>query len=379
VATITVYFHPGRSSGAMIEAALWAIAAFFYASFIGVASMATAVLFETRLDMLVVGYAIILIVFCGGGLGFIGWLKQKLGSPLVNVACSLASLAIITILTKETAVVVGVFTNDKIVQVMKMVVLAISVTLFVNLMVWPRSARVELRENMIHATDLFSDMLNTITRAFLSGSESDLRSISFTTALNRYKSVFTQMSKNLGEAKFEHYALGTEYEYRIEAKLVECMQRLAQCIGGLRSAANTQFSLIKEQGGGGTTPARQSLAHFQFDSQDHAKNRERFATLTAIEEASEEGSGGEDRGPTDPPQHEITGTDYSTGSQHSWNMPTAKSPGEIFSRFITHLGPSMKSLAYTLSEILNDLPFGPAPHYTIAINDNFAPSLTDAL
>jgi hypothetical protein len=44
-----------------------------------------------------------------------------------------------------------------------------------------------------------------------------------------------------------------------------------------------------------------------------------------------------------------------------------------------HLGPSMKSLAYTLSEVLVELPFGPAPDYVIAINDHFRTSLADAL
>ena len=39
----------------------------------------------------------------------------------------------------------------------------------------------------------------------------------------------------------------------------------------------------------------------------------------------------------------------------------------------------MKSLAYTLSEILNELPFGPAPEYFITINEHFQTSLADAL
>src|ERR1700678_157746 len=107
-ATITVYFHPARSAGSMEEAALLGVAAFCYALFISVSSMAVSVLCETQLGMIELGYALVLIVFCGGGLGFIGWLKQRFSTPLVNVACSLASLAIITVLTKENAVQVAV-------------------------------------------------------------------------------------------------------------------------------------------------------------------------------------------------------------------------------------------------------------------------------
>lgn len=135
VATITVYFHPARSSGSMIEAAILGISAFLYAVFISVSSMAVSVYCETQLGLIELGYALILIVFCGGGLGFIGWFKQAFNAPLVSVACSLASLAIITVLTKENAVQVGVFSNDKIVQVMKMVILGMTSTALVNLLV----------------------------------------------------------------------------------------------------------------------------------------------------------------------------------------------------------------------------------------------------
>jgi hypothetical protein len=123
VATITVYFHPARSAGSMEEAAILGFAAFIYSTIIGIGSMAVSVFFESQMDLIELGYALVLIVFCGGGLGFIGWFKQKYSAPLVNVACSLASLAIITILTKENAVQTGVFSNDKIVQVMKMVIM----------------------------------------------------------------------------------------------------------------------------------------------------------------------------------------------------------------------------------------------------------------
>jgi hypothetical protein len=384
VATITVYFHPARSAGSMEEAALLGFGAFLYATFVGIASMATSVFFESQLDLIELGYALVLIVFCGGGLGFIGWFKQKYSAPLVNVACSLASLAIITILTKENAVQTGVFSNDKIVQVMKMVIMGILATSAVSLLVWPVSARTELRETMIKATDSFGDMLTMITHGFLSGSETDLRSTSFNKAQGRYKSVFTQLTKNLEEARFEHYVLGTEEEYKLEASLVYCMQRLAQSIGGLRSAATTQFTLLKESPDFGTPQMAGSPRPFPHVLGGPASStlmgrHDRFAILTAIEEASEEGSGAEDhetensQGPSQLERRATLVSVTSTG------LPTARSPTEIFSRFILHLGPSMKSLAYTLSQILQELPFGDGPEYRIKINDQFKSSLTDAV
>jgi hypothetical protein len=46
VATMSVYFHPGRSIGSMHEAVLLAICSVLYASFISFASMATSILFR---------------------------------------------------------------------------------------------------------------------------------------------------------------------------------------------------------------------------------------------------------------------------------------------------------------------------------------------
>ncbi|KAI9787522.1 MAG: hypothetical protein M1839_000052 [Geoglossum umbratile] len=379
VATITVYFNPARSQGSMQEATVLAFLAFIYATFVSFTSMGVSILFG-RWDMATLGHTIILIVFLGGGLGFVGWLKQRLENPLVNVACSLTSLAIISILTKEEAVQIGTFSYEKILQVLKMVVVGIIITTVVGLVVKPISARKELREAMIKVTDSFGDMLTVITRGFLTGSDEELHNPSFVEASNRYKSVFTSLTKNLREAKYEHYVFGTENEYHIEARLVDCMQRLTQNIGGLRSSAETQFSLLSQKGVGGSatplgplaSPARPTTPHLSMFSSLVVSPEERQGFLAAIYEVPEEnGKGGKDlvKGSEHPDQ---------TDEQDS-SLPTASSPVEIFERFMAHLGPSMKSLAYTLKQILDDLPFGPGPEYCIAVNPCFRASLVDAI
>ena len=89
VATITVYFHPARSAGSMEEATLLALAAFLYAAFISFTSMGVSFIFG-QINHIMIGHAIVLVVFCGGGLGLVGWLKQRLGNPLVNVVCAIS-------------------------------------------------------------------------------------------------------------------------------------------------------------------------------------------------------------------------------------------------------------------------------------------------
>jgi hypothetical protein len=161
VATITVYFNPARSQGSMHEATIFALIAFIYAAFISFTSMGVTILFGAwnlvtlgkphtpycwdQHLLTTKGHAIVLVVFLGGGLGFVGWLKQRLENPLVNVACSLTSLAIISILTKEEAVQIGTFSYEKILQVLIMVVTGIIITTVVSLVVKPISARKELR------------------------------------------------------------------------------------------------------------------------------------------------------------------------------------------------------------------------------------------
>ena len=327
VATITVYFHPARSQGSMFEAMLVALLAFVYAVFICFASMGVSVLFGQIWNRIVLGHMLVLIVFCGGGLGFVGWIKQRLANPLVNVACSLTSLAIITVLTKEGAVQAATFSDDKITQVLKMILMGVLATTLVCFFVSPVSARKELREDMISITDSFADMLTMITRSFLTGVEEELEQSTFTQVSDRYKAVLTSLSKNLKEAKFEHFVMGTEKEYDLEAKLVKCMQRLAQDIGGLRSAATTQFNLLSQSiATGATTPTNPNNL-----PANTASSQEEYGVLPAIEEAPEEQGSPEDS-PTSIRQHSI--------DSHQ-TLPPINTPAEVFSRFITQLGPSM--------------------------------------
>lgn len=144
VATVCSYFHPARSQGSMYEAIILALLAFVYAAFISFSSMAVCIAFADR-GLKVIGHMVVLVIFCGGGLGFVGWLKQRLQNQLVNLACSLTSLAIITVLTKEGAVQMASFSYAKVVQVLKMVIMGTFVSTFVCLVVKPVSANARLR------------------------------------------------------------------------------------------------------------------------------------------------------------------------------------------------------------------------------------------
>jgi gas vesicle protein len=355
VATITVYFHPARSAGSMLEAVILAFAAFAYASFISFSSMAVSAFFGNR-DLLVLGHVIVLIVFCGGGLGLVGWTKQKLGSPLVNVGCSLTSLALITVLTKEGAVQAAKFSYDKVWQVLKMIIMGCTASAAVSLLVRPTSARNEFRDTFIKSTDAMAVVLVGITRSFLSGAEQEVKSDSFVKATDQSKSTFKTLVKNLGEAKFEHYALGTEEEYKINARLVKCLEKLMQSIGGLRSAAETQFTLLAQSNAQSTSseivPGNSTVFSSMFSEQtmsqsppnllspslSHTERRSSIlASIDELPETSAEASALASADMSDDEANPMNGSSIRIPKSMQNNL----TPADMFSVFIASLGPPM--------------------------------------
>lgn len=245
VATITVYFHPARSVGSMIEAILIAIVAVAYGELISILSMVTSVFFGSTMHLVTVSHILVVVIFIGGGFGFMGWVKQRMQNPLVNVGSTLASLAIIGVVTRENHVMSNVFSNEKILQVFKMLVMGITTTAAVNLLLWRSSARQSLRQTMNRVSVPLGDMLYMITGSFLSGSEAGLVSDGFAAATLHYSKSYAQMMKDMREAKFEHYFLGHEEIYDHEKSVSRSMENLAQSLGGLRNATNTQLEQLK--------------------------------------------------------------------------------------------------------------------------------------
>lgn len=335
VATVTVYFHPARSQGSMFRALICALLAFCYSAFLSVSSMLFESLFQDVLMAPALGHALVLIVFCGGGLGFVGWTKQRLGDPLVNVACSLASLSTITVLTKEGAVQSGDLSLRKISQVLKMVIMGVVAATMVSFLIFPISARKKLRASLVTSADTLAVMLAMITESFLSGSEDVLKSEEFLEAEAKHRKAYSQLDNLVREAKLEHFVAGTEKEYRLEKHLVRWVQDITHNLGGLRSAASLQFSLIRE------TIARESGSSSE---NSHPQGSLRFDYFASLER-----SWSYPDGSILEPIEERSEEDYSPSG--TLNSPSSKKddsnernpllPADVFTIFISHLGPAM--------------------------------------
>ena len=352
VATITVYYHPARSVGSAFEAILCSSIAWLYVALISFASMGVSIFFGRTLHLVPVGHMIVLVVFVGGGLGFVGWVKQRMSHALINISCSLAALALITVLTKEGAIQASEFSDDKVVQVLVMVLMGVAASTATALFLFPVSSQSELRSDLVKATDAFGDMLAIITRSFLKGSDNEFLQDAFSKASEAYKKVFTSMTKNLKEAKYEHYLLGTEKEYQLQVKVVKCLQRLAQNVGGLKSAAETQFLLLSQP----NVIANQSYSsnrrlkkrmssYVSFDGAFSSGMRTPATVNGGMQPLSQSTQSdanhglGIERWPSFPDDEDVSSEETQD------NTDSINSPSDIFSRFIVRLGPSMVSRA----------------------------------
>ncbi|KAF4509537.1 hypothetical protein G6O67_003704 [Ophiocordyceps sinensis] len=369
VATLTVYFHPARTVGSMLEAVLIAIIAVAYAEMVCVLSMAAAIASRTSVGSVVPAHAIVLVFFVGGSLGFIGWVKQKLNQPLVNVGSTLASIAIISVVTKEQSIQDGFFSGDKILQVLKMLLIGISITVAVNLLVWRISARHVLRRSIVTASVCLSDRLSSISKGFLDGSEEEIKSPAYSQTTAQYNSAYAQMSKSLREAKLEYYLVGHEATYQLDKRLFKSVEALSRAIGGLRSALDTQFTLLKEVPAAGphaasvSSPAPPSFSPRLVRAMSAFIDETR-EPLSVIQEAEDEARA------SLPLTHSDPTLDKS---------PIFRAPSDIFALFMARLGPPMKSLVYTLSEILRESPFDQVSWVEVTISDQLQESLQDAL
>ncbi|KAM3518179.1 hypothetical protein NHJ13051_008381 [Beauveria bassiana] len=348
VATITVYFHAARSTGSMIEAILIAIVAVAYAELVSIISMATSVLVGSVFGLATLAHILVVVVFIGGGFGIMGWMKQRMNNPLVNVASTLASLAIISVVTKETAVIDNVFSNQKIVQVFKMLIMGIICTAVVNLLLWRVSARQLLRASITHSSVSLGSMLSDATASFLASSNYEATPPEFPDSY-AYSKAHSAMLKHLREAKFEHYLLGNVRIYSLERLTVRSIETLAQSIGGLRSAAKAQFALLNG------------------DS--------RNAILFRIHSASVTPYLTRDIDPFSYFSPESTQTTDS-GSR---DAPDLRAAGQLFTNFASTIKHPMQNLSGILCQVLTQMPFSGAPYFNMQINEALRGELTKSL
>ncbi|ANB14682.1 Protein BRE4 [Sugiyamaella lignohabitans] len=364
ICTVCVYFHPARTAGSMTEAILFALFALAFGLIIALSSMIVSALF-TDWDLIYVGYVIDLLVFVGGGLGVIAFTKQMVNKPTFNTACSLASIFLVTILTKEGNVQAGTLSLSKLLQSFMFVLSGVILSTTISYLVWPESAILKLKESLNKSMDVHSDLLTFIANKFINGQ--DINTSEFEKLNEELSKTYKSLQTNLHEAKFELLSTGRECEYEVFQRLIQSSNSLSLHLGGLSNSANIQWHLLNgeesddESQDESTTNGDTDVTAVRHRVNGSARPDGRDSddsSVTSIEDIISRRS-------VSPPV---------SGESSSAIAPDSVS-AELFSIFTFHLGPPMISFFSTIKEILDNLPFGNSPNYEVSLHPQYKASL----
>lgn len=322
VATVCVYFLPSRTMGSMIEATGFALLAFIFGMFVSIGSMATATWFNDH-DLLTLGHIFTLVFWCAGSIACIAYGKAKLAKPSFNTACSLCSIIIFVVLTKEGAVHLGEFSTTKILQVTWIVSMGVIITNVVCFGLWTKSAALRLEAEIQKTLDSFSLLLKLLTKTFLLDPSMSVQHDALRDAIAAHKSTFTALQSALSEAKMEFGHSKLQRSRHAYDDAVRSMQQLAQHLMGLRSSCGLQGDMLQKQ-------RVDIIKRRKLRQQGHNVDA---GSLTALED------------------------------------------------FVDHVGPHMKALAYTSKRTLMHLrrTFHHPPHASMVSFDQLDNNLNQAL
>ncbi|KAJ9120016.1 hypothetical protein QFC22_002913 [Naganishia vaughanmartiniae] len=246
VATVMVYFHPGRSIGSMFLASKYCIILALLAALFSSASILTLQLFDHFFPEegtwgFQAGDVTVLVLWIGSSMAGLAWLKQWVNNPSFNTGCSMAAVTLFTVVVKE-----GGFA--KLGEVLLIVVVGASISNFVCFTLWPQSATTKLQTSIGITLDSFSTLFRLLNATFLlDRPPNDASFASLQTAAQSHSAAFTQLKADLGEAQHERLL-----DRRINAKqreryaaVTDSLTRLAQHLTGMRGGTGLQSDLLR--------------------------------------------------------------------------------------------------------------------------------------
>ncbi|KAF9049707.1 Fusaric acid resistance protein-like-domain-containing protein [Panaeolus papilionaceus] len=242
IATIAVYYNPAKTVGSMIEADLFCVFGLVYAAF--VALFCTSVLWWLEQ---IPGWEwvgdVVAILIIGISMGVLAWLKIWMENPSFNTACSMTAIIMFVVIVKEGGL-------ETLIQTSVIILCGATISNIICYLVWPQSAISNLQLNMKKTLDSFSTLLPMLTRTFLLENDQGFHMEKIQIAVDDHQNSFTGLRKSLKEAKNEWILTGTggvnnHPGRRAYEDAVECLNRLAQHLNGLRSGTRLQHDLVK--------------------------------------------------------------------------------------------------------------------------------------
>lgn len=243
-ATVAVYFHPARTAGSMYEAIIFVCIALLYSLLMVASSLVLSRVFLVY-DMRYTAYMIDILFFCGFGLGFIAFIKQRINKPTFNTACSVAAIFLVTTLTKEGNVQAGIIAFDKMMQTFMLVSSGVAISAIISFTLWPKSALVSAKKEMTNAMKLNAGILRHLTTKFMDCES--IQSSEFSEMKAKVSSSHKKLAQSVNDAAYELRIRGRESEYDTLVKLVQSSHKLTLLLNGLSSSVMTQSALLAEE------------------------------------------------------------------------------------------------------------------------------------
>ncbi|KAG5422045.1 hypothetical protein I9W82_001138 [Candida metapsilosis] len=335
IATVAVYFHPSRTRGSMNQSLVFVVISLLFSITVSLGCrFISAVVYVGGKDE--VSHIIDLIV-SSVALGVVAFMKQKVNKQTFNTACSLACITIVSCIVKEGSSSSGSIPTERIEATFKVVVTGCFISFACCYLIWPVSATKELQNTLSASYKNYSKVLLVLTRRFVAGEQLNAKDVAL---IDQLKKHVKSMESNLEETKYELCVVGKEAEWEHYKKLVQSTISLARHLQALSSATSMQWNLLNDTAGDKSTTT--TLRSYNGDDFSSASSLGPFNS-TRIEE-----------------------TDMGSSLQ-------------LFDLFVYHLAPSIKSLVFTVRDVLNSVPIGRFVDAELTDSTNYQNALNSAI
>lgn len=322
-ASASIYFHPGKTKGAMHQLFLFALLSLLFSFSLSLISRTISSFLYNRGT---IGWSYFVdLMFSSIGLGIVAYWKQKVDMDSFSTACHLAYISIIAGIVKEGSLNADRSPLPRLFALGKIVLFGSFVAVTACYTLWPRSATHLLRSSLNHSFNDMSSLLSILSHRFLNGekvTEKDLRIF----VMLRERT--THLQVYLKEAQFELRFMGKEAEYDLYCEIVEATCSLEEHLQGLKSSCEMQWQLLLAN----EFLLQEGLGEMEQTTQN--LNR-RFSRGVAEQFST-------------PMSADFEATEYDFDAVYST---------QLFDLFAYYLAPSVKSFVFTVKEILRVLPF----------------------
>lgn len=342
IATVVVYFHPSRSKGSMHQSLIFVCISLIFSFTVSFGCRSiSAYFFKIGQDE--ISYSIDLIA-SSIALGIIAFVKQKVNKQTFNTACSLASISIVTCIVKEGSLNASNIPFERLKSTFQVVVIGCLITVVICYLIWPISAITQLENYLDESFDIMSSVLTVVTKRFLCGENFNSKD---EIIFDQLKSNIKKLNSSLEEAYFELRLKGKEASLEAYEQLVESTSSLSKHLQALRSSTEMQSKLLSyAKQYSDVTPSMPSspASNITSDIMSGAS----FSNLAEGDLSTEDSI-----------------------------ILKSKNSEELFNLFVYYLAPSIKSLTFTIKEVLGKVPFE-IEENRLEVSKHFQSSLVQA-